>query len=558
MNACAYKLVLPLPGGEMQEFVLGETAASLGRGSTNDIVISDQKMSRAHARIDCSASGCVIEDLRSSNGTRVNGELVDKKTLQPGDVITLGNTSLKLESLGDVDDRDATMLDQTGLEVDVAENSIPIRLPDNQVVRVVVRSGDEVREFAIRGEALGIGRASDNEIVLPLPNVSRHHARIERSAQGYVLRDLNSENGTWIEQCRITKAILRHGDEFRIGTAQLAFKQSFSQEELVEADGREHARCPVVIVPGFGGSKLWLDKQQVWPGIGNLLGNAHSLKYNSQPLRAEGLVDQVVIIPNLLKLEQYSRLSDYVQEGLGYKNGKDLLEFAYDFRQDIRDSARELAKLIQDWPVPRPITIIAHSMGCLVSRYYVERLGGHKHIGKLILMGGPHNGTPKAFATLFMGPKLLPFGLLDSRLRELITTFPSTYQILPAYACIASEDGSQMDAFEHSNWLPERQRVMLNLGRDFRCELGRHASVPSVCVFGYGLKTITSVSLKSRPDGTHVIEPVIEPKGDGTIPETSAMLPECEIHPVRQYHGSLFVDNDVKMRLRIELLRSAN
>jgi hypothetical protein len=274
-------------------------------------------------------------------------------------------------------------------------------------------------------------------------------------------------------------------------------------------------------------------------------------------LRADGLVDQVVIVPNLLKLEQYSRLSDYVQEGLGYEHGNDLLEFAYDFRQDLRDSARELAALIEAWPVPRPITIVAHSMGCLVSRYYVECLGGHKHIGKLILMGGPHNGTPKAFTTLFMGPKLLPFGLLDQRLREVIATFPSTYQILPAYACIACEGGAQMDAFEHSNWLPEKQRALLHYGRDFRSQLGRQSRVSTVCVFGYGLKTVTTVALKSRGSGTHVIEPIIEAKGDGTIPESSAMLPGCEIHPVRQYHGSLFVDNDVKMRLNIELTRTS-
>jgi hypothetical protein len=43
--------------------------------------------------------------------------------------------------------------------------------------------------------------------------------------------------------------------------------------------------------------------------------------------------------------------------------------------------------------------------------------------------------------------------------------------------------------------------------------------------------------------------------GDSTIPEHSAVLPGSEIHPVQQYHGSLFVDNDVKMRLKLELTR---
>ena len=39
------------------------------------------------------------------------------------------------------------------------------------------------------------------------------------------------------------------------------------------------------------------------------------------------------------------------------------------------------------------------------------------------------------------------------------------------------------------------------------------------------------------------------------IPETSAVLERAEIHPVQQHHGSLYADNDVKMRLKLELTR---
>jgi hypothetical protein len=47
----------------------------------------------------------------------------------------------------------------------------------------------------------------------------------------------------------------------------------------------------------------------------------------------------------------------------------------------------------------------------------------------------------------------------------------------------------------------------------------------------------------------------VEPSGDSSVPERSAVLPQTEIHPVQQYHGTLFNDNDVKMRLKLELLR---
>jgi hypothetical protein len=46
-----------------------------------------------------------------------------------------------------------------------------------------------------------------------------------------------------------------------------------------------------------------------------------------------------------------------------------------------------------------------------------------------------------------------------------------------------------------------------------------------------------------------------ELNGDNSVLERSAVLSGREIHPVQQHHGSLFVDNDVKMRLKVELAR---
>jgi len=75
-------------------------------------------------------------------------------------------------------------------------------------------------------------------------------------------------------------------------------------------------------------------------------------------------------------------------------------------------------------------------------------------------------------------------------------------------------------------------------------------------IFGYGLKTATQIQVQRGPDGTfQKISIGLGPSGDSSVPESSAVLPRTEIHPVRQYHGTLFNDNDVKMRLKLELLQ---
>jgi hypothetical protein len=97
---------------------------------------------------------------------------------------------------------------------------------------------------------------------------------------------------------------------------------------------------------------------------------------------------------------------------------------------------------------------------------------------------------------------------------------------------------------------------LLRQARAFRAELGTASSVPSVCVFGYDIKTITAASVEREPRGLcHRANFVFTRRGDGTIPEASGVLAGSEIHPVKQHHGSLFSDTDVKMRLKLELTR---
>jgi pimeloyl-ACP methyl ester carboxylesterase len=202
------------------------------------------------------------------------------------------------------------------------------------------------------------------------------------------------------------------------------------------------------------------------------------------------------------------------------------------------------------------VTIIAHSLGCLVSRYYVECLDGANRTRKLILMGGPHSGSPRALMSIVLGPHILPFGLMDAQLRSVTASFPGMYQGLPAYPCVTDQHGKSVDLLHDETWLPEAQRPHLKMAREFRRELGTKCSVPAVSVFGYGIKTITSVTAERATSGLFKkLELNFESAGDDSMPETTGMLAGTEIHPVRQHHAALHIDSDVKMRLKLELMR---
>ena len=75
------------------------------------------------------------------------------------------------------------------------------------------------------GRLTTIGRTADNQIVIPLQDVSRRHAEITRMANGYVLKDLNSPNGTFVNGGRIREHVLENGDRVTIGGSAFVFEK---------------------------------------------------------------------------------------------------------------------------------------------------------------------------------------------------------------------------------------------------------------------------------------------------------------------------------------------
>lgn len=90
--------------------------------------------------------------------------------------------------------------------------------------KIVVISGVDLQKtFAIGRKEVTIGSQPDNHCVLNDPTVSRHHAVIEETGRGYVLRDLGSTNGTYLNEMRIKEAYLEYGSVIGLGNTRLQF-----------------------------------------------------------------------------------------------------------------------------------------------------------------------------------------------------------------------------------------------------------------------------------------------------------------------------------------------
>lgn len=77
-----------------RQVALGRQPVVVGRSLKAALQLSDETVSRQHARLEYEAGSHVIVDLGSTNGTFVNGRRVDRRRLSPGDRIVLGRTRL--------------------------------------------------------------------------------------------------------------------------------------------------------------------------------------------------------------------------------------------------------------------------------------------------------------------------------------------------------------------------------------------------------------------------------------------------------------------------------
>ena len=136
------------------------------------------------------------------------------------------------------------------------------------MARLILEFNQEVlKDYPVRSRSITIGRQEDNTIVLDNPRVSSYHARIDKTGSDYILTDLQSTNGTFLNNENVVSQKLLHGDRIRIGEHILLFvgteraKVEAETENIplnqtviigVKPKGREVTPLPEIERPEFG------------------------------------------------------------------------------------------------------------------------------------------------------------------------------------------------------------------------------------------------------------------------------------------------------------------
>jgi pSer/pThr/pTyr-binding forkhead associated (FHA) protein len=220
----AVELMIKQPGHADRTVRLPEGATRLGRAEDNEVVLSDVGVSRRHAQVYVSRGEVTVEDLGSGNGTYYNGYRIQSQPVQDGDEIVIDPFVLQFRVRG-VQQQAPHRATPAGVGGGGPPplGNIDRSQPPPARLEVVVGTGMAGSSYPITSRGLSIGRSEDRDVVIPDPAASRHHTQITLQGGEYVLRDMGSANGIFVNAVRVRECTLADGDLMRIGNTEMRF-----------------------------------------------------------------------------------------------------------------------------------------------------------------------------------------------------------------------------------------------------------------------------------------------------------------------------------------------
>lgn len=224
---------LELPDKPPREFSYDfrQEVITIGRDPGNDIQIPLTTVSRKHSRIFFELGDYFLEDLGSTHGTNHNGKRLgsrEKRLLRDGDSISVMSFSLVFKtSAGTLLDRQPGEKTEALARRMVQEVLQSLGGPSMEPPCLRVMDGaDEGRRLEIQEDQaeVTLGRSPECDFALNDQNISRRHALIKRTWNGFTVQDLGSKNGVLVNGKRADgPAPIKDGDEIQVGGIKMTF-----------------------------------------------------------------------------------------------------------------------------------------------------------------------------------------------------------------------------------------------------------------------------------------------------------------------------------------------
>jgi pimeloyl-ACP methyl ester carboxylesterase len=305
-----------------------------------------------------------------------------------------------------------------------------------------------------------------------------------------------------------------------------------------------------ILVPGYKGSFLvdahgeraWLNPEETFtPGDRTL-----ALPFEGErpfngfgPLHPDGPMTRLGVL--FIHKDIYSGFLEFARSAL-----PGLVAFGYDWRKDIRESARDLCETIARLPVER-VDLVAHSMGGLVAMHCLH--SGAPKVRRVVFAGTPFRGGAQIMNDFLDGTKTGRNGALLSK--EALFSFPAAFQLLPPEgefndpeAWVRNGWGVFADAAIKADpaYRAQLERMLLAHRESDAALAGSRGTRDTLTIIGTGRPTIQLVHPADREHPERA-------DGDGSVLVTSATLEGAQVLQTQAEHGDLLLDEGVQREI---------
>lgn len=190
-------------------FPITGNVCTLGCAKDNTLVLNTSTVDDSHARLIQHDGRLFLQDNKSRRGSFVNGKKVKYKELNHGDVVSIGNVHF------DILEAEDNNLTSTRIPAAVAQQRSAVHVAATWRL-VSDSSWLSGKVFELAGDSTLLGRGKDCDIVIPGNHLSRSHALLLKQGGKLILKDLDSANGSYVNESRINgELVIKPGDRLR-------------------------------------------------------------------------------------------------------------------------------------------------------------------------------------------------------------------------------------------------------------------------------------------------------------------------------------------------------
>lgn len=242
---------LLFPNGEHGAVEIRQSDVLVGAGADCAVMLAAPGIAPQHCKLYDRDGQTFVRPLGNAV-TVLNGkQIVTEAALKPGDLLLFARVGARVVAT----EKASIPLPRRAAATGDDDSRTRVRMALPKFVMRGVSGPTFGKTFGVTG-ALTLGRSAECDISIPSDEISRHHAKLQLVADGVMVEDMGSANGTFVNNQRVHgSTLMRHGDELRLDTVRFMLMSPAGEA----ASAAQRPVEPVAAVaPAKSGKGLWI------------------------------------------------------------------------------------------------------------------------------------------------------------------------------------------------------------------------------------------------------------------------------------------------------------